>query len=112
MAQGLLVNLRWCIGCHSCEIACQTLRDLPPEQTGIKVETVGPWSYGEGGDKPQYTCFPLLTDQCNLCARRQAEGKAPSCVQHCQAGCLYLRDADDLGDLLSKRKVSLFTLGR
>ena len=75
MAQGLLANLRWCIGCHSCELACQTKNDFPPGQTGIKVETVGPWTYS--ADKHQFTCFPLLTDQCNLCADRQAEGKAP-----------------------------------
>lgn len=108
MAQGLLVNLRWCIGCHSCEIACQTLRDLPPEQTGIKVETVGPWSYGEGGDKHQYTCFPLLTDQCNLCARRQAEGKAPSCVQHCQTSCIQIMDAAEAAEIVKDNGDVLF----
>ena len=98
MAKGLLANLRWCIGCHSCEVACQTKNQFPAGQTGIKVETVGPWTYGE--DRHQFTCFPLLTDQCNLCADRMAEGKAPSCVQHCQTNCIQIRDAEEAADIV------------
>ena len=106
MAQGLLANLRWCIGCHSCELACQTKKDFPPGQTGIKVETVGPWTYS--ADKHQFTCFPLLTDQCNLCADRQAEGKAPSCVQHCQTNCIQIMDADAAAELVKANGDTLF----
>lgn len=91
--KALLLNYRWCTGCHSCEVACQVKRDLPPDQFGIKLNEVGPWEYAH--KKWQYGYFPVLTDQCNLCADLQAEGKLPACVQHCQSNCIQIMDADE-----------------
>lgn len=86
--KGLLVNYGWCSGCHTCEVACQMENHLPTGQFGIKVSQVGPWEYGE--KKWVYDYIPTLTDQCNLCVERQAAGKKPSCVQHCQAHCISI----------------------
>lgn len=93
MKKGLLVSYQWCTGCHSCEVACQMANDLPVGQFGIKVNQVGPWEYAP--DKWQYSFIPTLTDQCHLCAERQAKGKLPSCVQHCQANCLQIVDVEE-----------------
>ena len=67
--------------------------ELPPDQFGIKINQVGPWEYAP--KKWECAYFPVLTKQCNLCADRQAEGKLPSCVQHCQANCIQIMDADE-----------------
>lgn len=93
MAKALLLNYRWCTGCHSCEVACKAKNDLTEEQYGIKLEQVGPFQKANG--TWEYTYFPLLTHQCNLCADRMAEGKLPMCVQTCQANCIQILDAVD-----------------
>ena len=93
MAKGILVNYHWCSGCHVCEIACQMLYGFAPGEYGIRVEQVGPERNADGTWTFDYV--PQLTDRCTLCARRLAEGKPPTCVQHCQANCLQLVDAED-----------------
>lgn len=109
MAQALLVNYRWCTGCHSCELACQVRNDLPAGQGGIKVNQVGPWEYAP--KKWQYSFLPTLTDQCHLCADRQAAGKLPSCVQHCQANCLQVMEAAEAAKIAAANpKMLLMTL--
>lgn len=98
--KALLLDYRWCTGCHSCELACQIKNDLPADQFGIKLNQVGPWEYKPG--KWEYSYFPVLTAQCNLCADRTAKGKLPSCVQHCQANCIQILDASDAARVASE----------
>ena len=59
----------------------------------------------------QYVFVPVPTDRCDRCARRQAAGKAPTCVQHCQAGCLYCGTLEELAEKidLGKKKLALFS---
>jgi len=109
MRKALLINYRWCTGCHSCELACQVKNSLAAGQFGIKLNEVGPWEYAP--KKWQYSYFPVLTDQCNLCQDRLAEGKLPSCVQHCQANCIQILDVDEAADILKDNKhMMLMTL--
>ncbi|MCL2504616.1 MAG: oxidoreductase [Coriobacteriia bacterium] len=106
MRKGLLVDYQWCTGCHSCEIACQMEHGLPVGQFGIKVCEVGPWEFGDG--KWQYTYIPALTDQCTLCGTRQAKGKLPTCVKHCQSQCIRLVDAEEASAALANKPKQLF----
>lgn len=109
MAKALLVDYKWCTGCHSCELACQVQNDLPADQYGIKLNQMGPWEYAP--KKWQYTYLPALTDQCNLCAERQAAGKLPACVQHCQANCIQIMDIDKAAEIVKNNpKIMLMTL--
>ena len=107
MREVLVVDYEYCSGCHTCEIACQQEHGLEPDQYGIKLTQIGPDEIRPR--KWQFEFIPVPTD---LCATRQGKGKLPSCVQHCQAGCLYLKKHDEIGDLLEKKKVAVFTLGR
>jgi Fe-S-cluster-containing dehydrogenase component len=91
---GLLIDYDWCTGCHSCEMACQQENQLPVGQTGILVNELGAWEYGE--DTWQLSYLPAPTDQCNLCNARVAKGKQPSCVQHCQAQCMSYGTVEEL----------------
>ena len=93
MRQILVVDYEYCSGCHTCEIACQQEHGMDPDKYGIKLTQIGPDEIKPR--KWQFEFLPIPTDRCDICANRQAKGKLPSCVQHCQAGCLYLRDADD-----------------
>lgn len=106
MNKGLLVNYRWCTGCHSCELACQVAKGLPAGQFGIKLNQVGPWEYGDG--QWQYSYIPVLTDQCDLCAERVQGGKLPSCVQHCQANCIQVMCADEAAKLVAEHPKTMF----
>lgn len=51
----------------------------------------------------------MPTDRCDRCAVRQSQGKLPSCVQHCQAGCIYVGTLEELADKINKKKVAIFS---
>ena len=107
MHKYLAVDYGFCTGCHTCEIACQQVHGLAPDKFGIKLTQIGPDQLDER--RWQYEFVPVLTDRCDHCSYRQAEGKQPSCVQHCQAGCLYYGSLDELADVIAKPKVAIFS---
>ena len=95
MAQyGMLIDYKWCTGCHTCEVSCQMLHSLPVGQYGIKVAELGPWEYEKG--VWQYDYVPSLTDQCDLCQGRLDGGDEPLCVKQCQAQCLKVGPVENL----------------
>lgn len=96
--KGILVNYEYCTGCHSCEVACKKHLDLPEGEFGIKLTETGPYPYEgkKGKEAWEWTWLPILTKACDMCEDRVAKGKLPSCVQHCQAWCLYYGKVDEL----------------
>ncbi len=109
MRTGILIDYEFCTGCHSCEVACQVEHDLGPEEYGIQIQSVGPFKYGDG--KWQWAFVPVPTDICDLCAARQAKGKQPTCVQHCQAGVMKHGAVAELSkQLADKPKQVLYAL--
>ena len=104
---GILVDYQYCTGCYSCEVACQAEHEFPLEQWGVKVLQNGPWPIktpdGEDTDRYVYDFVPAFTRICDLCADRQAHGKLPSCVFHCQAKCMKYGTVEELAaDLAAK----------
>lgn len=83
MKNGLLINYKYCSGCHSCEMACKNEHDIPLGKWGIKLSEDGPWKLPNGEWHWDY--IPHPTELCDLCAERTAQGKLPNCVQTCQA---------------------------
>lgn len=98
---GLLIDHEWCTGCHSCEMACQMEHAMPVGQCGILVKEIGPWQIDE--TTWQYGYLPVPTRQCDLCADRTAKGKAPTCVQHCQARCMEYGPIEELSRRLAEK---------
>lgn len=92
---GILVNYDFCCGCHTCEIACQKDHGYADGIFGVKVAQVGPFGI-EGSKKKVFDFCPVLTDLCDLCAKRTAKGKEPTCVKHCQTGCLRYGAVEEL----------------
>ena len=93
---GLLVDAQWCSGCHSCEIACQMAHKMPVGKSGNLVHDMGHWPIEEDGDEWQLGYLAAPTTMCDGCEERRALGKVPTCVQHCQAWCMYYGEAEEL----------------
>ncbi|UWG98923.1 oxidoreductase [Dehalobacter sp. DCM] len=91
---GLLIDLDFCTGCHTCEVACKQALDLPTGQFGIKVHQEGPRKLENG--KWEYTFVPFPTSLCNLCEDRVKVGKLPSCVHHCSPGIMHYGTIEEL----------------
>ena len=102
----LLVEYKYCTGCHSCEIACNQEYNRPLGLSGIKVLE----STIKHGNKHYINYMPMRTDLCNFCLGRIKKGKKPACVQHCLAGCLEIVDPKEVLNrpINMKRKLMLF----
>ena len=98
---GLLIDYEYCSGCHTCEVACQMEHGLAPGQFGIKIAEIGPWQIE--GDKWQYAYIPVPTEQCDLCGKRVAKGKRPTCVAHCQADVMTYGPVSELAKQLEAK---------
>jgi len=98
---GLLIDYYYCTGCHTCEFACSQEHDIPLGQWGIKIAEIGPWQIS--GDKWEYTYIPVPTELCDLCGKRLAAGKEPSCVLHCQADAMRFGTVEELAKLMEDR---------
>ncbi|HHU22490.1 MAG TPA: oxidoreductase [Clostridiales bacterium] len=82
--RAMLIDVYYCTGCHSCEVACQQENGYEAKQFGILVtEHI---LNKKNGLTIDYV--PYMTDLCNFCAARVADGGKPSCVKHCQARCI------------------------
>jgi Fe-S-cluster-containing dehydrogenase component/formate-dependent nitrite reductase membrane component NrfD len=81
---GFVIDLKKCIGCHACTIACKSEHDIPVGVNRCWVKTV------EKGTFPdtQRFFFPVLCNQCT---------DAP-CLNICPTGALFRR-RDDIVDL-------------
>lgn len=69
---GMLIDLRRCIGCHACSVACKAEFDVPLGSTRSRVE------YVEKADYP-YVGRSFLPWLCNHCDH-------PPCVSVCPTG--------------------------
>ena len=109
MAQyGLFIDYDYCCGCHTCEIACQKEHGYEPGEFGVTVQQIGPWKI-RGTKKYQFDYLPFPTKLCDLCEERTALGKQPTCVQHCQTGCMKFGEAENLvEENNNKTRVVLF----
>lgn len=103
---GLLVDYKYCTGCHSCEIACNQEYDRPVGISGIKVFE----STMKVGDKFHINYIPVRMDLCSFCAGRIKKGKRPACVQNCLSGCLEVSEIQELSEQITeKRNMMLYT---
>jgi tetrathionate reductase subunit B len=78
----MLIDLRRCIGCHACSVACKAEADVPLGVARSWVE------YTEKGQYPNVsrTFLPRLCNQCS----------EPDCVRVCPTGATYKRPQDGI----------------
>lgn len=79
MRWGMLVDLRKCVGCHACTVACQNENKLALGERWTKVLRVGP-----EGEYPNLTSY-YMPMPCMHCQ------EAP-CVDGCPTGASYKRE--------------------
>ncbi len=103
----LLIDYKYCTGCHVCEVSCRKEHDIPLEEWGIKLTELGPVKMQ---DKWLWDYLPVPSDLCDLCEARVAEGKKPACVHHCLASCMELVPVEELGKVMAEHgpKVTAF----
>ena len=76
----MLIDVRRCIGCHACSVACKSEFDVPLGSTRSWVE------YTEKGHYPNVSRH-FLPRLCNHCSK-------PQCVDVCPTGATYKRPQD------------------
>lgn len=106
--KGILIDVDYCTGCHTCEVACQQENDYPVGKCGIvitehQLETNDP-------ERLMIYFTPWLTHFCNLCSKRVHAGQQPSCVKHCQAQCLEFGDIEDLAKKMQGTRKKILCL--
>ncbi len=113
MDYGLLIDYKWCTGCHSCEVACQQVHEGFAPKTvggehkeGIKLHEIGPYSLGE--NKFQWEFIPVPTEFCDLCKQRTERGKLPACVGPCQGACIKYGTIEELAKEMTSDHMVLF----
>jgi len=105
---GLLIDYEFCTNCHTCEVACKKVLDLPVGQFGIKVLEEGPRKNPDGTWEWNY--IPVPTSLCDLCADRVAEGRIPTCAHHCQSNIITYGTIEELAKKMEgKPKMVLFS---
>lgn len=80
MKKALFANTLFCMGCHSCEVACKQIHGLPAGVFRIKIERIGP-EYNKNGKLAMK--FKII--RCLQCEK-------PSCVDACPIGALKKRN--------------------
>lgn len=74
----MVIDLRKCVGCHSCSVACKSENDVPPSVFRSWVKIV------EKGHYPNVS-KSFLPSLCNNCEN-------PICVRNCPVGASYKRE--------------------
>lgn len=94
MKSAMIINYGYCVGCHTCEVACQKHLGIGPDEYGIKIHEIGPDEVVEG--TWQFDYLPVVTDRCDRCAERTAKGKLPICVQCCFTDVMAVGPVEEL----------------
>ena len=79
---GMVIDVRRCIGCHSCTVSCKAEHDVPAGVNRTWVE------YVEQGEYPN-VARSFLPRICNHCS-------VPQCVAVCPTGATYKRPEDGI----------------
>ena len=91
----LVIDYKYCTGCHSCEVACRHEKGIEDmEQWGIKLAEFGPQMM-DGKWYWNYVAVP--SSLCDLCEERIEAGKKPACAHHCLAQCMEAVKLEDVG---------------
>lgn len=95
----LIIDYRYCTGCHACEVACRKEKGFKAEEYGIRVTEQGPIKLG---GKWMYDFVPIPSSLCDVCVERIEEGKKPACVHHCLAACMSAEPIEKVSEALAE----------
>lgn len=89
---GFYFDAESCIGCHTCQVACKDVHDLP---VGTNYRVVRSFQCG-GGWEPRIYHISLCAQGCDTCAELRELGELPACVASCPMRALEFGDIDEL----------------
>ncbi|MFK7896157.1 MAG: hypothetical protein AB8G23_09995 [Myxococcota bacterium] len=90
---GFHVDLRRCIGCHACSVACKTAHDIPLGEFPLRVRWL------PRPDTETYAFVPVFSESlCQDDPESLEAGLAPACVRACPTDALSLVDFASAGD--------------
>ena len=82
------VDLRRCIGCHACSVACKTAHDVPLGEFRLRVRWLPRPTNGT------YAFVPVFSESlCRADPASTAAGMVPACVRACPTGALAFAGA-------------------
>ena len=99
MKSALVIDYKYCDQCNSCVVACKTEKGFEGDEWGIAIKEIGPEQID---GKWMWNYLPYLSDRCDLCAERRANGELPSCVKHCLSACMEVVPLDKLGERMEE----------
>ena len=89
---GFYFDAESCIACHTCQVACKDVNNLP---LGTNYREVRSFCTGSGWT-PRLYHISLAVRGCNLCTELRELGEEPACVASCPQRALEFGDIEEL----------------
>ena len=89
MRYAMAIDLKRCVGCHTCSVSCKIANNLPNEIWYNRVLTVGGETMDTAGGTFPNNKMEFLPINCQHCEN-------PACVKACPVGATYKRDEDGI----------------
>jgi Fe-S-cluster-containing dehydrogenase component len=99
-SHAMLIDYKYCTGCHACELSCRNEHEIPLDQWGIKLAEMGPVQLN---GKWMWNYVPVPSDLCDLCADRRAAGQKAPCEIHCLGACLEIVPIEEVSAKLAEK---------
>ena len=89
MRYAMAIDLKRCVGCHTCSVSCKIANNLPNEIWYNRILTVGGETMDTAGGTFPNNKLEFLPVNCQHCEN-------PACVKACPVGATYKRKEDGI----------------
>ena len=97
MQKALIIDYKYCTGCHVCEVACRNEHGFALGSAASRF----PMRVRKDGRPLELELRAGSTDLCDFCDARAAQGQDAACVHHCLAKCMEIVEVEDVSARLA-----------